>query len=184
MKRPVVILFFIILLIFSCSESEVEHQRETYSVPVIYSGEIFELTLYNGLADNPGLVFRDYDHGGVHTRFGGKQINACEIGQHQFQLVEVGDQENMEAVVKELEQFGKIPCGQWIEAFRFRFPLSDGLGNIGVADPSWITTVWAGDATSYPMLTNYSGQDKPWKPTWFWKHEKVSKGFRWLVQVD
>ena len=185
MNKNSITLVLTILFCLACSKTEEQTQPPPQPlVPVVQTGEMFELTMYSIVVEHPELVFRDYSYGGVSTSFRGTQTNICETGQHHFKLVDIGDQPNLEGVRKELEKHGQVPCGQWIEAFRFRFPLSDGIGSVGVADPSWITSVWAGRGLSHPMLTNYYGHSRPWGPSWNWCNHWKPSGLRWLVQVD
>lgn len=153
-------------------------------VPVVQNEEVFELTLYSVTAEHPELLFQPYPYHGVYTRFSGTQRDECNTGTHRFMLLTVGNQPNIESVREELIKYGELPCGQWIEAFRFRFPLSDGLEPVGVADPSWNTSVWAGTACTHPMLADYSGSDRPWRPHWMWCNHNKFAEWRWLVQVD
>ena len=54
-----------------------------------------------------------------------------------FQLVDVGNCLDLDSVRSELSKHGRVPEGQWVGAFMGAFPIGDGEGPIGVADPSW-----------------------------------------------
>lgn len=105
----------------------------TCSYPKV--NEIFELTL-DGLEVQPiEMLWRDgYNLDGWTHR--GSVISGREI--RRFKLVELDYSHSFEDLRSKLGSHGRIPEGQWREAFKAFCPDNRDRGRIGVADASWV----------------------------------------------
>src|SRR6056297_54745 len=176
-------LFFVVFLLFmcSCNDQQASHKQKSSPVPVVENNEIFELTLYPEMNKHSEILCGKYKAHRVHTAWKGQTVE-CVTGVHKFKLVSIARQKDFDSVQKELEKHGRIPCVQWIEAFKSRFPISDGLGWVIVADPAFYTEVWSGHGTSYLFLSGYKG--KQWDGHFEWCKTKNREDWRWLVMVE
>ncbi len=67
-----------------------------------------------------------------------------------------------------------MPEGQWLEAFKARFPTSDRKGPIGVPDDSWVRPL---GFSGFPCVGSRGFSD------FFWTGHELDEGWRWLVCV-
>lgn len=136
-------------------------------------GEVFELTLDGDAVDPMEMARRD-----THARdwkFDGTRLTGTHS--RRFKLVCVGDQQGFDAVRTALVAHGRIPEGQWRDAFKAAYPLPDNL--VGVADPSWVRR--SGRRFFPTVHTGRSGGDTDFHWAGF---ESFSDDFHWLVEVD
>ncbi len=101
--------------------------------PVI--GEIFELTLDGTATKNQPLEMVHADGFNVQNwNHKGPVVRQRET--RRFKLVEVGYCKNLDEVMSKLAVHGRIPPGQWREAFKVRYRYS--RRPVGIADASWV----------------------------------------------
>ena len=153
-------------------EIQKDKKVEGKSIPI--DGEVFELTLDGDDPKNDPLemVRSDGYHSGA-WKHRGKRISGVQT--RQFWLACVGLCANLDEVREKLKEHGKIPQGQWREAFKAKYPRPDGNGPIGIADPSWVDP--DGDAY-YPSVDSFGCSLFRWAG-----HDK-GEDWRWLVEVS
>ncbi len=95
-----------------------------------------------------------------------------------FKLVRVGDCLNLYEVMEKLKRHGKLPEGQWREAFTEVYPLNDGNGPIGFADPKW---VGINAVANFPVC---DGAGREWRSRFGWAGRGRYRLWRWLVEVE
>src|SRR3989344_4511021 len=135
--------------------------------------EVFELTLDDDPSRNdPMAMARRYGYGN-QCRFTGRVVKGRQT--RWFRLERVYEAETFSDVLSQLgEVDGRIPAGQWIEAFRESFPQSDGKTYIVVADPSW---VFPSFGPCFPGIRHDGRQ-------WFRSIEpSFDHGWGWLMEV-
>ena len=137
------------------------------------TGEIFELTLDGDDSENQPLemVRRDgysgnWKHKGLVVK--GRQTK-------RFKLVQVGYCRNLDEVRQKLAAHGEIPEGQWREAFKASYPNHDGLGPVGIADPSWVNP---NDNAYFPCV------DSDGYSNFVWAAYDQNEHWRWPVVVS
>lgn len=69
---------------------------------------------------------------------------------------------------------GRVPEGQWREAFKTSFPKHDGKGPVGVADASWKGPLCV---PCFPCI------DEDGDSGFDWMYAGFSDDWRWLVEV-
>ena len=114
-------------------------------------GKIFELTLDGDSIENDPLEMIRHDFiWNYEWKHIGKKVTGIQTCR--FKLVSVEFCFNLAEVIAKISFWGKIPEGQWRNAFRTAFPNPDppkpfwaiypayaeGKWPVGVADPSWI----------------------------------------------
>jgi len=105
-------------------------------------------------------------------KFTGKEITEKQT--KAFKLVEVGYQPDFESLKKELEKHGTIPQGQWIMAFKEKYP--KGIGEwVGIADSSWVDP---GRDVYFPFV--FTDVDL----SFGWTGSDFDADWRWLVEVQ
>lgn len=137
-------------------------------------GEVFDLTLDGDAPEHQPLemVRRDgytgkWEHRGPVVK--GKQAR-------RFKLVQIGYCPSFDEVRRKLAtEHGKIPEGQWREAFKAAYPKADGNGPVGVADSSWVNP--NGNA-NFPYV-NTDGNSN-----FNWTDDDFNENWRWLVEVS
>ncbi len=145
-----------------------------YSAPVPADNVKFELALDGNEIDPIEMPKND---GYVITRnwkFIGNRIFA--VGTRPFKLVGVGYCRDFDEVLSKLRKHGKIPGGQWREAFRKRFrrPTSQ-VDFIGIADASWVDTR---NCRRFPYL---DGSEGMWDSFFATTARDFHDDWRWLV---
>ena len=137
-------------------------------------GEVFELTLNGDAPENQPLAMvanSDSDCSPRNWTHNGSVVKG--VASHHFRLVAVGYQRNLGAVIKALAPHGKIPEGQWREAFKASFA-SNGIHPVGIADPSWTNPSFG---AVFPCVR--SNDDS----SFYWAGERLSSYWLWLVEV-
>ncbi|MFY9462741.1 MAG: hypothetical protein WAP52_00965 [Candidatus Sungiibacteriota bacterium] len=109
-------------------------------MPYPTDGEVFELTIDGDAQENDPMnrTFLIYEHTAVMPwRHIGKKVSGVQT--RQFKLVPLGTiDEPLSGVIEKLQSYGRIPEGQWRNAFKRTYPRADGRRTICIADPSWI----------------------------------------------
>jgi len=138
-------------------------------------GEIFELTLNADDADPIGMVRGDGHDNPDKWEFKGPKVTGTHT--KKFKLVRVGYQPNAEAVNKALAEHGTPALGQWREAFKKKYPRSDGKGPIGFTGSEWVSP--DGDRF-FPCVV--VGGDS-WGLSFYWLDGYFSGRWRFAVEV-
>jgi len=140
-------------------------------------GEIFELTLDadDPLADPIWMVRKDGDIYEDAERWSFTGTRLVGIHTRRFKLVDIGYQLSFDAVRSALEEYGRIPEGQWRHAFEVRYRKAHG-GLVGFADSSWVDSE---SATRFPYFfgignTRFNWTLRDFHDRWLWVVE-VSK---------
>lgn len=139
-------------------------------------GEEFELTLNFDDPDNDPtqMVYADaFFSSPEKCKFKRSRTHGTHTSR--FKLVRVGHCYNIEVVQNKIGKYGKIPEGEWVQAFRAKFSETDGNGPVGVADPSWV--VPGGGRVSFPCV------DSTGLLYFFWSDADYDGDWRWLVEV-
>ncbi|OGL66203.1 hypothetical protein A3B21_01935 [Candidatus Uhrbacteria bacterium RIFCSPLOWO2_01_FULL_47_24] len=136
-------------------------------------GEVFKLTLNGDASDNQPLAMVHTDGYTGKWKHNGRVVKGAQTCR--FKLVAIGYCRDFEEVKRKLAPHGKIPEGQWRQAFKASYRKPDGKGQIGVADSSWSDP--DGNA-AFPCVHGYgrSGFD--------WVGSAFSGGWHWLVAVS
>ena len=174
-------ILFCLILCSSCYDNSKNSVQPKEKIFVVGNNQVFELVLYGDLFVHAESLIKEAKSRHVHTQWN-SELGECATGKHNFRLVYVGEQSSLNDVQRELEKYGKIPCGQWLAALKFRFPFADGNGPIGIPDSSWITSVFKGKECSYPGISGRNGDH--WNVDFYWCAGKNRKNWRWLVMVD
>ncbi len=138
--------------------------------------ELFELTLDGDAPGNdPIQMVRDDDYMYPERwTFDGQKVVGCQT--RRFKLVAIGHWcATIDGVREELVRHGRIPNGQWRQAFKAAYPESDEEGPIGVADPSWINF----DGKRCIPYIKTTGAAPGFDPV-----DDYDIHWRWLVTVD
>lgn len=141
-------------------------------------GDVFELTLDGDAAENQPMVMLKRDSPGFETcRHNGSVVHGRQT--RRFKLVQIGfcEHDSWGEVLRRISTYGKIPEGQWREAFMAKFPISDRLGAIGVADTSWVDSVAKDHDRFFPYIRMNGGSC--FGPT----HYSFKEEWRWLVEI-
>ncbi|MDP2587614.1 MAG: hypothetical protein Q8P33_02475 [bacterium] len=135
-------------------------------------GEVFELTLQpiSGLE-----LVRLFGIDPTHWQFRGKEITKALT--RKFKLVEISYQPNFVAVLKALKAYGRPAKGLWLKAYKEAYPVPDGNGPVGFADPSWRTP--SGYAR-FPCVSTDGHSAFDWDGFGY----GFDGGWRWAVEVD
>lgn len=148
-----------------------ERRKPTLAYPAV--GESFELTLDGGAPENQPIemVMRDgYGNGWKHK---GPTVKGRQT--RTFKLVQVGHCRNFDEARHKLGSHGKIPEGQWRNAFKAAYPITDGNEPIGVADPSWEDLL---GGANFPVVRSRG-------PSRFlWVGYSHCVDWRWLIEVE
>ncbi|MDO8435153.1 MAG: hypothetical protein Q7S89_00530 [bacterium] len=147
-------------------------QSATRTYPAV--GVVFELTLDGDAPENDPIemVRGDGYEQPEQWRHEGKRVAGRQT--HRFKLVQVEPCRNIHQVRAELLAYGKIPEGQWREAFKAAYPTPDGNGPIGIADPSWLQ----GFQSFFPRITAGGSSRLDWAAN------GRDSDWRWLVEVS
>jgi hypothetical protein len=135
--------------------------------------EVFELTLDGDAPENQPLemVRRDNCNNPEEWRHRGRVVNGRHI--RRFKLVRIGYHGSFRDMRREIDSLGRVPEGQWREAFKAAYPHS-GYGTVGIADDSWLDP---DDNASFPYI--YDGISRFGFPSY-----KFSTNCVWLVEVQ
>ena len=155
-------------------EGEAGYIASAPSVAIYPSvGEVFDLTLDGGLLENQPLEMVRQDGYSGKWKHAGSIVGGTET--RRFRLVQVGYCCTFDEVVRKLVEYGKIPEGQWRQAFKAIYPKPDGNGPIGVADSSWVDPC---GCAFFPDVSTDGGSDFYWTDYVFYDY------WRWLVEVS
>ena len=137
-------------------------------------GEVFELTLDGDAPENEPLeMVNEFGFNPSGWQYIGAAVSGRET--RRFQFVQVGYCSTVERVKDKIGPYGKVPAGQWINAFKAAYPEPDGQGPVGFADASWVS---ADGRANFPYVAsvgflhfNYGGHVR-------------GEDWRWFVQVS
>ena len=156
-------------------------QRVAVVRPYPKVGEIFELTLDGDAPENQPLEMlpRSCYHLGQWEHHG-----SVVKGKHtrRFKIVELDYCRNFKKVLQKLAAHGKVPEGQWLQAFKHRHPRLELGEEVSIADASWAD--WTGP-TYFPFLdSGFPFNDRgPFVLLCKINNGNVA-GRRWLVEVN
>lgn len=155
------------------AEKSIEKSSPTVvaSVATPKSGEIFELALMgdtDGLAMvwRSGIIALDWE-------YAGKGVDQPQ--KRNFKIIETDVGLPWDQVIR-WHGTGKIPEGQWIEAFLLKYPHPDKKGAIGIADPSWVDP---DGRREFPLAIEFAGR----RTLDFRETNHDDLGLRWIVEV-
>lgn len=144
------------------------HRRKGVAYPAV--GQTFELTLQPVRGKE---MVRRFGYESRGWEFRGKDIIVPQT--RRFKLVQVNYCRELEEIRTRLVEHGKVPEGQWITAFKAAYPEPDGLGPVGVADPSWVDP---GGGASFPVVLTDGSLG------FGWADGGRGARWRWLVEVS
>ena len=137
----------------------------------------FELTLK---APIEGLeLLKMFGNNSVGWKYKGQTMVAPFT--RKFMLVSIGKCRHLSTVICRLTAWPNATQGQWLEAFRRAYPLNDGQGPIGVADPSWTVYRNGYDADCFPRLLPIP---RFWDPAFTDLNLQKDEEWRWLIQLE
>lgn len=136
-------------------------------------GEIFELTLDGDVPEHQSLEMVRRDGYGGKWRHDGPVVQGKQT--RRFKLVQIGYCRTFDEVLEKLAKYGKIPEGQWREAFRVAYPKPDGDGPIGIADFSWV------NPHGYAHFPYVRADGHSY---FHWADDDFYESWRWLVEVS
>ncbi len=144
------------------------------SVPTLPApNTVFELTLDFSAPENERIQMVCADGYSCFKKW--KCAESQLTGPHtkKFMLKEIGHQSNFYAVKVELQKHGRIPEGEWREAFKKQFPSAHGRP-VGVPDASWVSPV---GSAYFPCVNGFCGSVFSWADGGF------SENWLWLIEV-
>lgn len=136
--------------------------------------QVFELT-FNGKSPEVGSPAMRESYGyNLEVRPHNGKAAALYQETRKFKLVSVGRCANWEELTTKLATHGRIPEGEWLEAFKAVYSEHDDNGPVGVADASWVDP---DERAHFPCIGWYG----PW--AFSWSVTICSANWRWLVEA-
>lgn len=135
--------------------------------------EIFELTLDGDLPENQPLEMVRRDGYSGTWKHNGPVVKGVQT--RRFKIVQIGYCRTFDEVQTKLIQHGKIPEGQWRQAYKTAYPKPDGNGPIGIADSSWVLP---NGRACFPYVLTDGYSD------FCWTDHAFNDFWRWLVEVS
>jgi len=142
-------------------------------------GEKFELTLGVDQCD-PIVMVKNFGYNPNNWKHKGEKIPGEQTDS--FKLIsiktiikpalKIAFPVSLKNVIKYSES-GSIPQGQWLQAFRDKYPETDGQGSVGVADPSWVCPLVV---AGFPYVFSVGA------PDFRWAGYDLFDDWRWLVR--
>ena len=138
------------------------------------NGVVFKLTLDWDDPENEPMAMARRD-GFAVSNWLYKGERPTGIQTRRFKLILAGYGRNFLEVLAKIQANGKIPEGQWREAFKTAHPHHDGGTCVGVPDLSWVN---AYGSLVFPFI------DKNGHSSFHWPVRAFSDYWRWLVLAE
>jgi len=150
---------------------------------IIETGAEFELSFNFDETDPLAMIYRSDNFSEMGGLGGGWQFTSTRpMGAQtgRFKIVSIGEQPDIASVIDALAEHGRVPEGQWLEAFVRTYQSAEKGALIGSPDASW---KWLyNNVNFFPFLGSREHRES--SKIRFTCGYDFSISWRWLVRVD